>query len=265
MIVLNKNLLVLGLVLLVIGVTRAGFAADQAYSIKDLRALADQRAWSELASHLEDIRPADRGPEWNTLLEQTATGLLEEGSQAQDAYGSLSNSEGMFKRYPKLKGSKPFMAKRAEVGLKAFNACFQDGYGADQCLQELTSFVRNDGDNLDLAFKAGKLTRRNAKHWAAAPFFADALVKPGAERRCDDEDVALAVMSGLSLPASGYERFLGASVKLASELCWPILKGPLREQIASNGEYFRENTCAIFKTNKALEGEVANVCRKYQK
>ena len=261
--VIKRNLLVL--LLLIVGAARPGLAADQAYSIKDLRALADQGAWSELASHLEDVRPADRGPEWNTLLDQTATGLLEEGSQSQDAYAALSNSEAMLKRFPKLKASKPFMAKRAEVGMKAFGVCFQESYGADQCLQDLTSFVRNDADNLDLAYRAGKLARLNLKHWAAAPFFASALIKPGGERRCDDEDVKLAVISGLSLPATGYERFFGASVKLASQLCWQELKAPLADQIASNGEYFRDNTCGVFKTNKAIEGEVANVCRKYQK
>ena len=240
-------------------------AAEQAYSLKDLRALADQGAWSELAAHLEDIRPADRDPEWNRVLEQTAMGLLDHEAGANDAYSALSTSESMLARFPKLKTNKPFMAKRAEAGLKAFAVCFQDNYGADQCLQDMTKFVKNDAGDLDLAFKAGKLARLKLKHWAAAPFFASALAEPSIERRCDDEDVALAVMSGLGLPSSGYEPQYGASVKLASQLCWNELKAPLAEQIAANGEYFRENTCAVFKTKSALEGEVANVCRKYQK
>ncbi len=240
-------------------------AADPAYSMKDLRALADQGAWSELAAHLEDIRPGERGADWNAVLEQTAMGLLEQGGQASDSYSAISTTEGLIGRYPKLKAVKPFMAKRAEVGLKAYGVCFQDNYGADQCLQDLTKFVAADGKNLDLAFKAGKLARLNLKHWAAAPFFASALAEPNQDRRCDDEDVALSVMSGLGLPNKGYEPQYGASVKLASQLCWQELKGPLAEQIASNGEYFRENTCAVFKSKNALEGEVANVCRKYQK
>jgi hypothetical protein len=240
-------------------------AADRAYSMKDLRALADQGAWSELASHLEDIRPADRGADWNKVLELTATGLLDQESSGNDAYSALSTSEGLLARFPKLKTHKTFMTKRADVGLKAFAVCFQDGYGADQCLQDLTKFVKNEPSNLDLAFKAGKLARLNLKHWAAAPFFANALVEPSKDRRCDDEDVALAVMSGLGLPSTGYEPQYGASVKLASQLCWKELKGALTEQIASNGEYFRENTCGVFKAKNALEGEVANVCRKYQK
>jgi hypothetical protein len=239
--------------------------AAEAYSIKDLRTLADQGAWSELATHLEDIKPADRGPEWNKVLEQTATGLLDQESSTEDANSALSISEGLLARFPKLKTNKPFMAKRADSGLKAFSVCFQNNYGADQCLQDMTKFVKNDAANLDLAFKAGKLARLNLKHWAAAPFFASALTEPSQDRRCDDEDVALAVMSGLGLPNSGYEPQFGASVKLASQLCWKELKAPLAEQIASNGEYFRENTCWVFKTNNAVQGEIANVCRKYQK
>ncbi len=242
-----------------------GGAAETEYSMKDLGALAGHGAWNELAAHLEDIRPADRGADWNKVLEQTAMGLLDQDGSANDSYTALSTSEGLLARFPKLKSSKTFMSKRADAGLKAFGVCFQDGYGADQCLQDLTKFVKNDAGNLDLAFKAGKLARVNLKHWAAAPFFASALVEPSKDRHCDDEDVVLAVMSGLALPSSGYEPQFGASVKLASQLCWKELKVPLTEQIASNGEYFRENTCHVFKAKNAVEGEVANVCRKYQK
>lgn len=238
--------------------------AAESYSIKDLRALADQGAWSELAAHLEDVRPAERGPEWNKVLEQTATGLLDQDGSTDDAYSAFSTSENLVTRFPKLKSNKTFMAKRADAGLKAFAVCFKNSYGADQCLQDLTKFVKSDAGNLELAFKSGKLARLNLKHWAAAPFFASALTEPNKDRRCDDEDVALAVMSGLALPKSGYEPHFGASVKLA-QLCWKELKAPLTEQIASNGEYFRENTCGVFKANNAVEGEIANVCRKYQK
>jgi hypothetical protein len=251
--------------LLVVCAHQISGAADQAYSMKDLRALADQGAWSELATHLEDIRPGERGADWNAVLEQTATGLLEQGGEANDAYNALAASDALIGRFPKLKASKPFMAKRAEVGLRAYGVCFQDNYSADRCLQELTKFVATDSKNLDLAFKAGKLARLNLKHWAAAPFFAKALVERSNDRRCDDKDVALAVLSGLALPSEGYEPQYGASVKLATELCWQELKGPLTEQMASNGEYFRQNTCAVFKSKNALEGEAANVCRKYQK
>jgi hypothetical protein len=253
------------LAILIVLCCAATRAADRSYSMKDLKALADQSAWSELAAHLEDIRPADRGPEWNKILEQTATGLLDQDGSTDDAYSAFSTSENLLTRFPKLKTNKTFMTKRADAGLKAFAVCFQNNYGADQCLQDMTKFVKSDTSNLDLAFKAGKLARLNLKHWAAAPFFASALTEPNNDRRCDDEDVALAVLSGLSLPNSGYEPQFGASVKLASKLCWKELKAPLAEQIASNGEYFRENTCGVFKTQNALEGEVANVCRKYQK
>jgi hypothetical protein len=199
------------------------------------------------------------------VLEKTVIGLLGQNGESNEAFSAMSNGEALMARFPALKTNKPFMAKRAEVGLQAFGYCFQDSYGADQCLKEMTSFVRNDANNLDLAFKAGKLARLNLKHWAAAPFFANALTKQSGERRCDDPDVTLAVVSGLSLPSTGYEPHYGASVKLASELCWDTLKGPLADQIASNGEYFRENTCGVFKRNNAIAGEVANVCRKYQK
>jgi hypothetical protein len=253
------------LLLLGLCICQIGNAAESAYSMKDLRALADQGEWSELAAHLEDIRPADRNADWSKVMEQTAMGLLDEAGGANDSYSALSTRESLLMRFPKLKTNKAFMTKRADAGLNAFGVCFQNGYGADQCLQDLTKFVKNDAANLDLAFKAGKLARTNLKHWAAAPFFASALVEPSKDRRCDDEDVALAVMSGLGLPSTGYEPQYGASVKLALQLCWKELKGALTEQIASNGDYFRENTCDVFKAKNALEGEVANVCRKYQK
>ena len=191
-----------GLIILCCAATRA---ADQSYSMTDLKTLADQSAWSELAAHLEDIRPADRSAEWHKVLEQTATGLLDQDGSTDDGYSAFSTSENLLTRFPKLKTNKTFMAKRADAGLKAFAVCFQNNYGADQCLQDMTKFVKSDAGNLDLAFKAGKLARLNLKHWAAAPFFASALNEPNNDRRCDDEDVALAVMSGLALPSAGYE------------------------------------------------------------
>lgn len=124
-------------VLIILGcaVTRA---ADPSYSMTDLKTLADQSAWRELAAHLEDIRPADRGPEWNKVLEQTATGLLDQDSAADDAYSAFSSGENLLTRFPKLKSNQTFMAKRADTGL-AFQPVdfflhrfFTVGIGADR-------------------------------------------------------------------------------------------------------------------------------------
>jgi hypothetical protein len=44
-------------------------AATKPYSLEDLKALDRTGDWDELQSHLTDVPPSQRGPQWNRLLE----------------------------------------------------------------------------------------------------------------------------------------------------------------------------------------------------
>jgi hypothetical protein len=44
-------------------------AQQKSYSLEDLKALDKTGAWDELRRHLTDVRPSERGPQWNRIAE----------------------------------------------------------------------------------------------------------------------------------------------------------------------------------------------------
>jgi len=58
-------------VLLAVGMTvaRPAGADGKPYTLKDLQALDQRQSWQELLAHLQDLPPADRGAEWNRVVE----------------------------------------------------------------------------------------------------------------------------------------------------------------------------------------------------
>lgn len=93
----------------------------------------------------------------------------------------------------------------------------------DTCLDALHAFVKGHPGE---AFAAGKAVRAKVTHWAAIPFFAKAFAhrdKKGDStsyrKRCADEDVAMALVSALSLPAS-YKDVVESSRTILFDRCW---------------------------------------------
>jgi len=238
-------------------VTASAVHADephQTYSIEDLRALAKGRGgdeptsgevWGELVEHLRDILPSRRGSEWEALAEKASTGYIQGLLAEQKAEAALAAAEELRNRYPHLKRSKTFMAQRTRAGLAGFELCYQRERTPQRptCTERLLAFVDGDASNAGLAMSAGKLVRLNQNHAQAAPFFRRALAnRPGAPE-CQDEDLRLAVLSGLGLP-SDYPHAADAR-KLAATLCAEALLDPIRKELEKDaGGYFKENVCA---------------------
>jgi hypothetical protein len=44
-------------------------AENEKYTMKDLQALEQRKAWPELLQHLEDVKPSERTTEWNRMAE----------------------------------------------------------------------------------------------------------------------------------------------------------------------------------------------------
>jgi hypothetical protein len=55
---------------------------QKSYSIDDLKALDKSGAWDELRGHLTDVRPSQRGPQWNRIAEHACLRPSD-----NDAYG----------------------------------------------------------------------------------------------------------------------------------------------------------------------------------
>jgi hypothetical protein len=237
----------------------ASAVAQKAYTMKDLQVLATNGAWRELAEHLGDIAPAKRDKTWEQLAEKTALGLLDMSVKEQNQLEGYYYAEALLDRYPSIKKSAKVMTKRGDVGLSVHGWCFRNSYDISYCNTSLMTFISKDPQNLDLAFKAGKLVRLNANHSNAVPYFRRALVTPSATRKCTDEDVIMAVVSGLGLP-SDYP-LLKETLVIVNGPCFKELKAPLLEAIRKDGSgYLRDNGCAALAAKEPQDEEIKSTC-----
>ena len=240
----------------ILATSSVAIADKKPYTIADLKALVAQKSFKEAVAHLGDVSPSDRNADWQSVAADAAAGYI----------GSLSNDNLVTKvleiekldgEYPAILKSPKYTKVRAEVGLKAYKGCFENSYWIDECLDHAFKFVDADAGNTDLAFKMGKLVRLNAKHWAALRYFKVALANKPAKAMCADEDVALAVVSGLSLPES-YDQ-VPIAKEIAQGPCWDNLKKPILAEFENS--YVRTNACGILKAKKALTAEQAKNCK----
>jgi hypothetical protein len=224
----------------------------------DLRSLAQQKAWSELVDHLEDIPPANRDAEWQSLAQQAGLGALTLAGQRGPVDG-IYLSEALLQRYPVLKDSKDFMSKRAELGAQAFARCFQKDLWADSCAAHIKAFVEADRTNQDLAFRLGKLLPPRSFGRLAIPAFAVAIQKKD-DPRCQDPDVKRAVLSGLSVPKAGNEDIVAESVQLGSNLCWQALQPSITDRMGGDPTDYLKNTCPFVMAKRSLSIVMSKAC-----
>lgn len=234
------------------------------YTINDLTALEKTGSWEEILQHLGDVSPAKRDAEWTRVQEKAAIEYVSGLAKSREAYAAYAAIVDLGRRYPNLMKIPAFTAKRAEVGLGAFESCFTQSWSGGECVELLTGFVDDDPKNGDLALKAAKLVRRNQNHYVAVPFFVRAVEAAGGKdaKPCLDDDLKLATIAGLGLPPD-YDNAKGAK-KIAFELCWAALSDAVAEQFhqESKGSYYFGNTCGELKAKKMLSNLQAKLCDK---
>jgi len=153
----------------------------------------------------------------------------------------------------------PGMVEAYEVNAKAgtvtlssvqdFERCQRDGGASDWCLNGLTAYVKAHPNT---AFAAGKSVRARFNHWVALSFFATALDKL-APAQCADDDLQLAVISGLALPADEPSHDL--ALKIARGQCWSALQAPVQRALPDGSELYRTSACALFKDKSVAAPE----------
>lgn len=127
----------------------------------------------------------------------------------------------------------------ADLDKCAANYRYDTGY----CLEPLQKYAKTHPKEL---FAIGKRARLQFLHWAALQFFEPALGASPAAAKCADEDVSLAIVSGLSMPAENPPN--GIARRLLSGACFPSVRSAVEKEIvSSNGEgYLPQNACPIF-------------------
>ncbi len=128
----------------------------------------------------------------------------------------------------------------------------------ETCWMELKSLLQGEPLDLSFAWQAGLWSRTHMAAWAAVPFFAKVLDKPG-DSRCGNEDVTLSVVSGLGLPRDRYPDIVTQSQRLAFDTCWPAAREGVMAAFSGNG-YVRDNACAGLKSKKALSNLQSKRC-----
>jgi hypothetical protein len=140
-----------------------------------------------------------------------------------------------------------FADKIVFKSIEDFDRCAaENSYDTGVCMTAAEALLKKKPAQ---AFELGKRARLHFQHWAALRFFEPALAgKPGA--RCADQDVGLAVRSGLALPGD-YPEFARAK-RIFTGACFDALR-PVVDKDLSDGGYITDNVCAIYAARKVVE------------
>jgi hypothetical protein len=222
------------------------------YELADLKALDKDQSWRELVDHLTDIQPSKRDAEWRAMAERACTNVLDaaEVKDVATAQTALSSIEGLLKRFAWLKESKTFLARRAEVGLKALGYTSQTSRhstGDDPWLDSLKAFVAADPLTPDLSLRAAKVVTARLIPIVAFPLLKDALAK-GGKPVCKEPDLQKATLAAVAE---------GSWAKEADDVltaCWdelkPVLVGEVNKEATSRTE--RMKLCPAVLKHKGL-------------
>jgi hypothetical protein len=248
--------------LLVLSISIASADAARPYTLADLEALVKKRAWVELVDHLDDVAPTSRDARWESVARDGALGVLAMAGATGPADG-LAAADELLARYPTLKDSKDFMAKRARAGVAAFEQCFRKQRWFASCAKRVRAFVVADPRDTELAFRVGKLVP-NGERARAVPAFAIAIHKRDDER-CKDADVRSAVLAGLAIAESSDPELVADAVQLASATCWNALHAAVRDAMGGGSADYLANTCPFVKARQSLPSLLTKQCEKATK
>lgn len=130
-----------------------------------------------------------------------------------------------------------------------FARCQEAIGDGDACLDGLSAYVKAHPAE---AFPAGKQVRLQFNHWVALRFFELAIAK-ASDAQCADEDLSMALVSGLALPpdSPGHK----SALTVAKSRCWSALQPKLVKELADSNTYYRDNTCPLLKEKGVTASE----------
>lgn len=140
--------------------------------------------------------------------------------------------------------------------LEDYDQCQSLDSGGTYCHDALRRWVEKNPKD---SFQAGKLARLKMAHHKAVPFFTKAFsINNG---NCKDEDVKMAVLSALALPASGNEALIEQAKVIALDKCSKELTSVIVTE-AKSSDYVLKNSCRDLIAKGLLHGVAAKRCSK---
>lgn len=138
------------------------------------------------------------------------------------------------------------------TSIEDFDRCQNEISYSDVCIEALKVYVKAHPKE---AFAAGKAVRLRFNHWVALQFFAGAIDKATTEQ-CADEDLGMAVVSGLALPTD--DPNLALANKVAEGKCFAGLQPALQKELKDGGGYYLEHGCALLQKKSVNAPECAS-------
>jgi uncharacterized caspase-like protein len=230
-------------------------------SMDDLDALASAQSWAELHDRLLDISPASRDEHWNELVEKAALGELAAqtapGGSAAERFAAL---ERYYPKFTALANSPKFLAMRGQVGLAAFERCFDEGGNDLKCRNDLERFMHAAPVTAQLALGAAHLIGVKFNRQVAPLFYALGVDAPGGAAICTDSELQYDLVRALELPPDYREAKAGQAL---AEKCWDAAKPAVTANVAKvvGDNYYMQNACPILLHHNALKGLLEKRCQ----
>jgi len=227
-------------ILALLAAAPAAAQSTKKYTLPELKALVDAKSYDEAIRHLGDVSPQDRKADWIDVAGKASVGFLN-AARADDKLDTMLAIE---REYPLVLSSQLYVALRAKLAPDAFAGCFR-GYNFQDCRDWALTFVDADPKNGTLQLAIAKVVRRGMSHFASVPFWKRALAANKATAVCPDDDLELAVISGLALTKD--DDRLAMTNDLANA-CWQDLRESVQK--LTWDKETNANACALLKAHK---------------
>jgi hypothetical protein len=171
-------------------------------------------------------------------MKTSSRGILPRGIALLLAAGSASMSMVGFSATVLARNPMVFKSLADLDKCAAYNS-----YDTGVCLKALQKYAKSHPKE---SFAIGKRARLQFKHWVALQFFEPGLGASPTTAQCADEDLSLAIVSGLSMPTDAAPNQIAR--RLLSGKCFSSVRTMVEKEIATaNGEgYLPQHACPIF-------------------
>lgn len=214
--------------------------------LDELKALEKQESWAELRGRLKDVPPTQRDDAWEGLVERASIKALDELQITDGSSGemALSTMEQQLTSFPSLKKSTAWLAKRADVGAKAFGwtySNYRHSTGDEQWVPQVKRFVEADTLTKGLAQRFGKdVVAGRLVASSAWPLYQLAFQRDG-DAVCSDAKLVDVVIDVID-----YEVWLDEMKTLVTGRCAAQLKAPVAAKLKKNdSKSFRKGACKV--------------------
>jgi hypothetical protein len=196
------------------------------YPLTELTALDPTDDRAEILDRARDVAPTQRTDAWRAAVERAAVATLDlaEVKDVSTAEQALALVEAQPAKFPFLARSMDWLAKRADVGVRALPYLSQLG-DRRAWVRRVTEFAKKDAKTPHLAQRlAEEVILKQLALSAASELYELAFEREGVAL-CDDKNV---ITLTVEMAADG------SAWKPALDRCWKQLAGPMTEAAAKS-------------------------------